>query len=145
MQDMAMMQLLVLEETHDKEIVIETLPTSNVMIGHHHSYSSYHLYNWYRWGKIEHKPIPPIVLGSDDAGIFATNIFNEYCNATVLNVSPYKVNIWINDLLEKLAKDSTAEAAWGLFLPSAKFYSIHLLRHMATGFATEKTTLRHLT
>ena len=120
MQDMAMMQLLVLEETHDKEIVIETLPTSNVMIGHHHSYSSYHLYNWYRWGKIEHKPIPPIVLGSDDAGIFATNIFNEYCNATVLNVSPYKVNIWINDLLEELAKDSTDKAVLGLVLPFAR-------------------------
>lgn len=79
-QELGAIQLLVLQQMHDKEIVIETLPTSNVMIGHHHSYSSYHLYNWYRWGKIEHKPIPPIVLGSDDAGIFATNIFNEYCN-----------------------------------------------------------------
>lgn len=79
-QELEAIQLLVLQQMHDKEIVIETLPTSNVMIGHHHSYSSYHLYNWYRWGKIEHKPIPPIVLGSDDAGIFATNIFNEYCN-----------------------------------------------------------------
>lgn len=91
-QDMAMMQLLVLEEMHDKEIVIETLPTSNVLIGHHHSYSSYHLYNWYRWGKIEHKPIPPIVLGSDDAGIFATNIFNEYCNVYCLLMYDKRLN-----------------------------------------------------
>ena len=79
-EELSELQLMVLQEMHDKEIVIETLPTSNVMIGHHRSYSSYHIYNWYKWAKEEHRPIPPIVLGTDDAGIFATNIFNEYCN-----------------------------------------------------------------
>jgi adenosine deaminase len=68
-----------LKYLHDKEIVIETLPTSNVIIGHHHDYGTYHLYNWYRWKK-EGKPLPPIVVGTDDTGIFATNIYNEYCN-----------------------------------------------------------------
>ena len=76
--------------------------------------------------------------------IFAFEKCTVENHATVLNVSPYKVNIWINDLLEELAKDSTDEAALGLVLPSARFYSIHLLRHMATDFATEKTTLRHV-
>lgn len=76
--------------------------------------------------------------------IFAFGKCTVENHATVLNVSPYKVNIWINDLLEELAKDSTDEAALGLVLPSARFYSIHLLRHMATDFATEKTTLRHV-
>lgn len=76
--------------------------------------------------------------------IFAFGKCTVENHATVLNVSPYKVNIWINDLLEELAKDSTDEAALGLVLPSARFFSIHLLRHMATDFATEKTTLRHV-
>ncbi len=73
------LQLLVLKFLHEKDIVIETLPTSNVRIGHHHTYDSYHLWNWVRW-ESENKPIPPIVVGTDDAGIFATNIYNEYVN-----------------------------------------------------------------
>ena len=61
---------------HHRQIVIETLPTSNVVIGHHHSFSTYHLYNWYKWSK-EGEKIPAIVVGTDDAGIFATNIFSD--------------------------------------------------------------------
>lgn len=45
-EELSELQLMVLQEMYDKEIVIETLPTSNVMIGHHRSYSSYHIYNW---------------------------------------------------------------------------------------------------
>ena len=73
------MQQLLLKELHDREIVIETLPTSNVVIGSHHDFSTYHLLNWLSWKK-EGVPIPPIVLGTDDVGIFATNIYIEYCN-----------------------------------------------------------------
>lgn len=64
---------------HQKQIVIETLPTSNVIIGHYHGFETYHLYNWYKWSK-EGKKVPAIVVGTDDAGIFATNIYNEYCH-----------------------------------------------------------------
>ena len=78
-EQLAQMQLMLLEEMHRREIVIETLPTSNVVIGNHHDYSTYHLYNWYNWKK-QGEPLPPIVVGTDDVGIFATNIFNEYCN-----------------------------------------------------------------
>lgn len=47
-------------------------------------------------------------------------------HVSVLNVSPYKVTIWINDLLEEeLVRDSTDEAALGLVLPSA----IYRMRH----------------
>ena len=83
--DLVRLQQLVLEEMHDRQIVIETLPTSNVMIGHHHDFSTYHLYNWYQWGKQGLK-MPAIVVGTDDAGIFATNIYNEYCHIYCLLV-----------------------------------------------------------
>lgn len=73
------LQQTVLKHMHQKEIVIETLPTSNVRIGHHHNFDTYHLWNWVRWQK-EGKSIPPIVLGTDDPGIFATNVYNEYAN-----------------------------------------------------------------
>lgn len=78
-ENLVRMQQLLLKELHDREIVIETLPTSNVVIGNHHDFGTYHLLNWLSWKKTG-KPIPPIVLGTDDVGIFATNIYNEYCN-----------------------------------------------------------------
>ena len=76
-QDLVRLQLLLLKKMHQQQIVIETLPTSNIIIGQHHDFKTYHVYNWYKWGKEGHE-IPPIVVGCDDAGIFATNIFNEY-------------------------------------------------------------------
>lgn len=80
--DVATMRILqkgLLKYMHRREIVIETLPTSNVRIGNHHNFDTYHLYNWIKW-KNEGLPIPPIVVGTDDTGIFATNIYNEYAN-----------------------------------------------------------------
>ncbi|MGO4709456.1 hypothetical protein AB4Y90_10130 [Chryseobacterium sp. 2TAF14] len=80
------LQLEILQFMTIKEIVIETLPTSNVRIGFHKNYSTYHLLNWINWHEQGHS-IPPIVLGSDDTGIFATNIYNEFANiyCTLIN------------------------------------------------------------
>lgn len=78
-QDLEKLQLALLSEMSKREIVIETLPTSNVRIGFHRDFSTYHLKNWVKWHE-EGKAIPPIVVGSDDTGIFATNIYNEYAN-----------------------------------------------------------------
>ncbi|WP_278626327.1 hypothetical protein [Parabacteroides gordonii] len=86
------MQLIILKYLHTNEIVIETLPTSNVIIGHHHGFETYHLYNWCKWRKEGH-PIPPIVVGTDDAGIFATNIYNEYCNIYCQLVYTQQMNL----------------------------------------------------
>ncbi|WP_159476513.1 hypothetical protein [Chryseobacterium sp. 18068] len=73
------LQLTLLEFMATNEIIIESLPTSNIRIGFHKDFSTYHLKNWIKWSMEGHK-IPPIVLGSDDTGIFATNIYNEYAN-----------------------------------------------------------------
>lgn len=77
--ELVILQKKMLELLHSKEIIIETLPTSNVRIGFHKNFDTYHLWNWLEWQK-QGKAIPPIVLGTDDAGIFATNIYNEYAN-----------------------------------------------------------------
>jgi len=76
-EDLVVMQQTLLKLMHLNEIVIETLPSSNVSIGPHESIDSYHLWNWLQW-KREGKCIPPIVMGTDDPGIFPTTIFNEY-------------------------------------------------------------------
>lgn len=105
--ELEMLQLMMLSVLHKKEIVIETLPTSNVRIGQHINYDTYHLWNWIKWEK-EGNCIPPIVLGTDDAGIFATNIYNEYaniyCNLTTNN------KVGHNDAMEIIKKlDSNAK------------------------------------
>jgi len=96
-------QKLILKVMHQKQIVIETLPTSNVIIGHHHGFSTYHLYNWYMWSK-KGITVPSIVVGTDDAGIFATNIYNEYCHIYCMLVfdnglSPYEATEYIERLV----------------------------------------------
>lgn len=79
MDELVLLQRLVLCDMHRRQIVIETLPTSNVVIGHYRSFATYHLYNWYRWAR-EGERVPAIVVGTDDAGVFATQPYNEYCH-----------------------------------------------------------------
>lgn len=75
--ELTLLQKEMLAFMHKKEIVIEALPTSNLRIGYHRNLKSYQLLNWYQW-KLDGSSIPPIVLGTDDPGIFQTNIYNEY-------------------------------------------------------------------
>ncbi len=105
-QGLESLQLAVLDFMNKREIVIETLPTSNVRIGFHRGYETYHLWNWLRWKK-EGKSVPPIVVGSDDTGIFATNIYNEYANIYCMLV--YKHELSHNDaitIVKELNEDS---------------------------------------
>ena len=65
---------------------------------------------------------------------------------TILDVNSHKSNVCINQLLEQLAEESikNGREALEVIIPSSKFNSIHLLRHMASDFASVRTTLRHV-
>lgn len=102
-KELLCLQKLLLKVMHQKQIIIETLPTSNVIIGHHNTFSTYQLHNWYKWSR-EGEKIPAIVIGTDDAGIFATNIYNEYCHIYCMLVfdkglSPYEAMEYIERLV----------------------------------------------
>lgn len=100
------LQLALLQEMNRREIVIETLPTSNVRIGFHKDFSTYHLYNWIKWRE-EGKSIPPIVVGSDDTGIFATNIYNEYANIYCALLHHHHMpHARVMEVIKKLDEDS---------------------------------------
>lgn len=60
-----------------REIVLEVLPTSNVRISFYKDYAEHHIWRWLGLDGMNSEELP-IVLGTDDAGIFATNIRNEY-------------------------------------------------------------------
>ena len=77
--ELVILQKKIMEFLSENDITIETMPTSNVTIGHHHSFRSYHLATWMRWKNSQDK-FPAIVLGTDETGVFPTNIKNEYAN-----------------------------------------------------------------
>lgn len=105
-EDIEVLQLALLNEMTKKEIVIETLPTSNVRIGFHKNFSTYHLFNWAKWHD-EGKSIPPIVVGSDDTGIFATNIYNEYANIYCMLLNTHHMtHSKVMNIIKKLDEDS---------------------------------------
>lgn len=81
-KELRVLQDLLLAELHRREIVLEVLPTSNVRISFYKSHAEHHIWRWLGIGVEEGKVVstPPIVLGTDDTGIFSTNIFNEYCH-----------------------------------------------------------------
>jgi adenosine deaminase len=81
-KDLVELQNIVLQELIKREIVLEVPLTSNVRISFYKDYSTHHLF---RWLDVTHDKIctdilPITVIGSDDPGIFSTNIFNEYCH-----------------------------------------------------------------
>ena len=73
-------QKILLEMLSQKNIVIEALPSSNLRISYYNNLREYHLKHWLNDDNKE-KLLPTVVLGSDDPGIFMTNIYNEYALA----------------------------------------------------------------
>jgi adenosine deaminase len=106
------LQLGLLRYMNSNEIVIETLPTSNVRIGIHQDFGSYHLHNWLRWRQ-EGKSIPPVIIGSDDAGIFATNIYNEYANIYCSMLAQGKPLDTVMEIIKKLVEDAKVYRFYG--------------------------------
>lgn len=77
---------------------------------------------------------------------FQYNGFTVENHQTVLDVNSHKSSVYLNSLLEELALDYRIVNVKGqeVYIPSVKFNSIHLLRHMASDFATFTTSLRHV-
>lgn len=86
------LQHYIAEKIKEKKIIVETLPTSNLRISIYKRCSEHHIGRWLN----AHMDI---VVGSDDTGIFATNIYNEY--AHILLNNSYDLS-----KLEKLAQSA---------------------------------------
>lgn len=71
-KELKLLQNIVIEKINSKNIIIESMITSNKMISFYNSYDEHHILRW-----LLKSPKPIVVLASDDPGIFATNIKNE--------------------------------------------------------------------
>lgn len=78
--DLQQVQSVLLELLSEKNIIIEALPSSNMRISLYDSLRDYHLKHWLN-DEGNERLLPTVVLGSDDPGIFMTNIYNEYALA----------------------------------------------------------------
>lgn len=90
----------------ERGIVIEACPTSNICIGYDHSLQSYHLRTWLRWKYIQYLPIPDIVIGSDEIGVFPTNISNEYACVYEMIMMDDELKGRTKKILDDLARNS---------------------------------------
>lgn len=71
-------QQIMLDFLNSKNIILESLPTSNLRISFYHHLNEHHIERWINPN--EKSKRPSIVLGTDDTGIFCTNIYNEYAH-----------------------------------------------------------------
>ena len=64
---------------YKKQIILEALPTSNVRISHYHSIKQHHIFRWLQIPQASFDGDFPVLvsLGTDDPGIFATDMRNE--------------------------------------------------------------------
>ena len=93
---------------NDKNIALETLPTSNVRISYYKHYDEHHLMRWLGIVNSNSNELKPtVVVGSDDTGIFMTNLRNEYTH--IYQTLRKKVNQQeALSLIEHLNKNSKA-------------------------------------
>ena len=67
-------------ELKKQGIAIEALPTSNIRISYYESYSEHHIH---RWLSADSHIRPTVVFGTDDPGIFSTNLYNELAHVLI--------------------------------------------------------------
>lgn len=99
-------QNILLEFLNKKEIVIETLPSSNVRISYYDTIHDHHIWRLLNISKEKNNgedvATPPVVVGSDDPGIFSTNIFIEY--ALIYETLVYKFNMDRNQAVDHIKR-----------------------------------------
>lgn len=85
-----------------RNIAIEINPSSNLAIGPFDDLTEHPVFRWFPPGAARDRAHPFIVVGSDDPGIFATELLHEYAYlaraAEERGAAPRQVADWLEDL-----------------------------------------------
>jgi adenosine deaminase len=118
------LQKRVIEYMNKKTIAIESMPTSNLRISFYDNYSEHHIFRWLNVDKYSSilslstlqsslplplpfvLPTPIICLGSDDPGIFATNIRNEFSHIFIELLNKRKSRKEAMDIIKIIADNN---------------------------------------
>ena len=101
LHDLTTMQQQAMARLVNKGIVVETLPTSNLRIGQYKEIGQHHSLRWLGVDAPANDPPLQIVLGTDDPGVFATDIKAEFYH---LFASLHKRGFNRQEALEKLIR-----------------------------------------
>ena len=94
-------QNYLLKEIADKQIAIETCPTSNYMIGYFDKYIDLPFFTF-----VEKLPDNAISINTDDKGIIATSIENEYALIAAAMGRSRKYKGKVDEVKERVVKDA---------------------------------------
>lgn len=104
--EIKLLQLEILHKISQEGLIIEACPTSNVSIGYDHSLKSYHLRKWLKWKYVQNLDLPDFVIGSDEIGVFPTNISNEYAYVYEMMMKDEVLKGKAEEILKDLARNS---------------------------------------
>ncbi len=83
------LQNQVIKLMNDRLVAVEAMPTSNVRIAQYQSYKDHHLFRWLNLKRDSRFIKPIVVLASDDPGIFATQLRNEFAQVFQVMIEEY--------------------------------------------------------
>ena len=94
-------QNLVLHHLAKKNIALEVPITSNLCVSFYRNLNEHHIGRWIKGCSEHNLLIPAIVMGTDDPGIFMTNIYIEYARVmTYLENKGYSINERIEKIIQ---------------------------------------------
>ncbi len=107
----AELQRKVIKHMNDKIVAIESMPTSNLRISFYDDYSEHHIFRWLGVDSASSASFlslysPTVCLGSDDPGIFAVNIRNEFSHIFLELLGKNKTRKEAMDIISHIAENN---------------------------------------
>jgi hypothetical protein len=100
-KELKTIQNIVIKLLNKKSIIIESMLSSNKMISFYKDYKEHHISRW-----LLKSPKPIVVLATDDPGIFATNLKNEYAHLYLILKDKLDNEEEVFEIIQKLILNS---------------------------------------